>query len=119
MAKNSNDFDGFYAAYFTGAFGSSIAILTFLNGRIAGADIGGGLYDGKYELAKGVNTVQCEVEFVLRAGNQSITGATSQSEPVRVKVPLELPSIIDPNGVHLIKTPIGAINARFEKLRGY
>jgi hypothetical protein len=115
----SAEFEGFYAFYFTGATGSSFGLLTFKKGIIVGVDVGGGKYDGTYTLDTEHMTARCIVDFVLTLGNQSITGAMAVTEPIRISVPVVLPIRIDPTTHHRIETPIGPINARFERLRGY
>ena len=119
MTHAPNSIEGFYATYLTGAMGSSFAIFTFREGKIAGADIGAGKYDGTYTVDPKTNLVHCLIDFVLPVGQPSITGAMAQAEPLRLKVPLALPSTIDPKEVFRIETPIGPVNARLEKIRGF
>lgn len=117
MPTISGSIEGFYATYFTGAMGSSLAIFAFKNGGIAGADLGGGKYDGTFTVDSNTGMVHCSVDFVMSLGQQSITGATAVNEPIKINVPLALPSTIDPKEIFRIETPIGPINARFEKIR--
>lgn len=119
MIASPNSIEGFYAVYLTGAMGSSFAMFTFREGNIAGADVGGGKYDGTYTVDPKTEMVHCLIEFILPIGQPSITGAVAQAEPMKLKVPLVLPTTIDPQQVHLVETPIGPVNAKLEKIRGF
>jgi hypothetical protein len=110
--------DGIYAAYFTGAVGSSIGMFLFKDGIIAGADAGGGRYDGDFNLTEDNQHIEGMVRFMLPIGNQSITGAIAEAEPIAIEVLLKLPTEFNRNDVHRIETPLGPINAKFEKIRG-
>ncbi len=110
--------NGFYAAYFTGEIGSSIGMFVFKDGVIAGADAGGGKYDGSYNVVDEGRFVECTVKFILPIGNQSITGATATTEPISIDVPIKLPTDFNRTDVHRIETGLGAINAKFEKIKG-
>jgi len=110
--------DGFYAAYFAGATGNSIAIFVFKDGIVTGADAGGGRYDGAYTAAGDGLYIDAKINFSLPIGNQSITGAAATVEPLAIEVPLRLPIEFNRNDVHRIETPIGPINAKFDKIRG-
>jgi hypothetical protein len=112
-------FDGFYATYLTGAMGSTFAVFTFFDANVVGADAGGGKYDGTYTVDEINNTVHCVINFRLSPGQISITGAFAGEGPIDLTVPLALPIPIDPSEVYRIDTPIGPINAKFEKIRNY
>ncbi len=111
--------DGFYVAYFTGAAGNSYGMFVFREGVVTGADAGGGRYDGEYQLSKDGTKVEGKIKFFLTAGNASITGAQAGSEPISIEVPIQLPVEIDRADVYRIETPIGPINAKFDKVRGF
>lgn len=110
--------DGFYVAYFTGATGSSFGMFVFRDGLVVGADAGGGRYDGTYAVTAEGKQIEAVIKFTLPVGNFSITGATAQTEPISVEVPLKLPAEFNRMDVHRIETPIGPINAKFDKVRG-
>lgn len=109
-------FDGFYAGYFTGFVGYSVGVFVFKEGIVVGADGGGGKYDGEYNLAEDGKHIQAKMRFTLPVGHPSITGLSAGPAPM--EVPLSLPIEINSNEVHRIQTPIGPINAKFEKIRG-
>ena len=109
--------DGIYSAYFTGVHGNSIAMFVFKDRLITGADVGGGLYEGHFDLTEDGKNIDARITFTLTIGGQSITGASAADEPVRVEVPLRLPGEINKEDTFRIETPIGPINAKFQKLR--
>jgi len=109
--------NGFYVAYFTGATGSSMGMFIFQDGAIAGADAGGGRYDGSYKLVDSGASIEGIIKFILTIGNQSITGAAATSEPISIDVPIKLPTDFNRSDVHRIETELGPINAKFEKVR--
>ena len=110
--------DGFYTAYFTGIAGQSIGMFVFIDGKIAGADAGGGRYDGTYTASEDGKHIVADVRFSMSAGGMSITGATSGAAPMSVPMKLMLPIDLQPHQVHRLETPIGPVNAKFEKIRG-
>jgi hypothetical protein len=119
VEQSQSKIDGIYAAYFTGAVGSSIGIFLFKEGIIAGADAGGGKYDGYFNQTEDDQHIEGIVQFMLPIGNQPITGAIAEAEPISIEVSLKLPTEINRNDVHRIETPLGPINAKFEKIRGF
>jgi hypothetical protein len=116
--EKATPLDGFYAAYFTGATGNSIGMFVFKEGVVVGADAGGGRYDGTYAMTPDNRFVAGVIHFSMPVGNLSITGVSAQSEPINIDVPLRLPVDFNRNDVHRIDTPIGPLNAKFEKIRG-
>lgn len=114
----NQNFDGFYISYMTGRTGNTLALFVFSNGVIAGADMGGGIYDGKYSVDEGTSMAHLTITFVLPAGNSSITGKSADMEPIRIKVPLELPVPTPSDSIFELNTPLGPLNTRFERIRG-
>jgi hypothetical protein len=120
MANSGDDsFDGFYAGYFTGSMGNSMGLFVFKDGIVVGADAGKGRYDGEYVLTDGGNYISAKINFQLPVGGSTITGMSAQAAPLAIEVPLRLPTKFSPQDVHRIETPIGPINAKFDKLRGF
>jgi len=109
--------DGIYSVYMAGADGLSFAVLMFRDNIIAGADGGGGIYDGNYSIQDGQLTGQ--IKFTLPIGGASITGASASGEPLIFDVPIQLPVSFDPEEFFRIETPVGPVNAKFEKIRGF
>ena len=117
-SKKPSKIEGFYAAYFTGVMGSTLGMLVFRDGIVVGADAGGGRYDGTYKSVEDDGFIEGVIKFGMPIGAQSITGAAATSEPLSINVPIKFPTEFNRNDVHTIQTPIGAINAKFEKIRG-
>lgn len=65
--------EGIYTAYLTGAAGQGMATFVFRDGKIAGADIAGLTFSGRYEV-KGAMLIG-EVQYRIPAESISITGA--------------------------------------------
>lgn len=115
--QNGTEFDGFYAAYFTGVAGNSLGLFAFSDGSITGVDVGDGQYKGNYKISVDGRFVVGNVEFLIPVGSHSIVGAKAETEPLTMNVPIKLPIAIDPEEVHRIETPAGPVNAKFRKLR--
>ncbi|WP_075996532.1 hypothetical protein [Salaquimonas pukyongi] len=109
--------DGFYVSYFTGSTGSSIGMFMFKDGTIVGADAGGGVYDGTYVVDETGKNLTGQITFRIHQGGQSITGASAPSGPISVDIPIVLPTEFTRHDVHTIQTPLGPVNAKFEKIR--
>ncbi len=60
--------DGFYRIVFTGAHGSGFGILVLRDGYVAGADVGGALYDGQYKLNESGDHLVIDVTMRAPAG---------------------------------------------------
>lgn len=103
--------DGIYTAYMTGKTGQGMAMFVFRDGSIAGADMAGLTFSGKY--TKENDRVKGHVEYRMPANSVSITGAAFEKPSDVISVPIDLPDQIDPNEVYQINTPIGPLNARF------
>jgi hypothetical protein len=105
-----------YAAYLSGAAGKSLALFYIGDGVIAGVDVGGVVYDGHatYETD---GSLQGAVSFTAPAGTPLITGISGPTSPTVVSIPLSLPEGFADGRVTRIETPMGPLNARFEKIR--
>jgi hypothetical protein len=79
------------------------------------SDDGSDIYDGAYKTERD-GSMEGAVEFVLPPGVALITGAPAEA-PTRVSVRLYLPAGFDDGRTVAIETPLGPVNARFEKLK--
>ena len=114
-----DDVEGFYVGYFSGATGNSMGMFVFRDGVVAGADIGGGLYNGKYSIEPAPDEkVAVTLTFFLPTGHLTITGITADAQPLSVEMNFDLPVQFDKDAIHRIETPLGAINAKLDKVRG-
>jgi len=104
-----------YIAYLTGSGGQSIGLFYVGGGVIAGIDVGAMQYDGSYSTTQD-GSLAGTLNYVVPAGANLITGP---SAPTPMKVPLELrlPAGFADGRVVSINTPLGPVNAKFEKLK--
>jgi hypothetical protein len=108
--------EGIYVMYFTGSVGSGEALLMLKNGTIAGADTGGGIYDGSYTPEAG-GTLDVSVRLTLPPGTSLVTGASVGVTPMVIDLPAKLPKNFGNGQAIALKTPTGPINVLFKKLR--
>lgn len=104
-----------YVAYFTGVAGQSIGLFYIGDGMLVGVDVATMQYDGSYQ-TKPDGSLEGAVEYVLPAGASLITGAPA-SVATRVSVKLTLPADFSDGRVITIETPLGPVNAKFEKVK--
>lgn len=107
-------FSGFYLAYFSAEFGNSIGIFVITDHEIVGADLGGGMYDGSFEIEDGSAVGQ--VRFRTNKGGQTITGA-SNDLPISHEVSFKFALPLEAPEYHELETLTGPVNVRFEKIR--
>jgi hypothetical protein len=107
--------DGIYIAYMTAALGYSAILFVLRNGRMTGADLGGGTYTGSYtvdgEKLSGI------AEVSLAANSTSITGAQAGSAGLSFAIPFEIKSTEIGKGYITLQTPNGPANAAIVKLQ--
>lgn len=109
--------DGIYSAYLAGTAGNSFGMFVLKEGVIAGADAGGGIYDGNYSLADDGQSWMGSISFTLPVGSTTITGQIAAQEPVKIDVPIKLPLNFASSDFVRIETPTGPLNARFVLVR--
>jgi hypothetical protein len=105
-----------YVAYFTGVAGQSIGLFYIGDGLLIGIDVATMQYEGDYT-TKPDGSMEGAVEYVLPAGVSLITGAPAGVAPTRITTALNFPANFDDGRVITIETPLGPVNARFEKLK--
>lgn len=99
--------------YFTGMQGSSLAFFYFGNGVIAGWDVGNGEYRGSYEL-NDTGSYSISIEILIPQDTATITGLRS-SQSMRIPYILTAPQDFLNGAVLRLESPVGLVNARFEK----
>ena len=107
--------NGFYLVYATGRAGHSTLVVVMHNGVLVGADVGGLKYNGT--IKEDGAGYACSVVYVVPPGAVLITGAPAPTAPLRVPVSFNLPKSFADGRVIGIETPMGPINAKFEKIR--
>lgn len=105
-----------YIAYFTGIAGQSIGLFYIGDGLLVGVDVATMQYSGSYK-TKRDGSLEGVVEYVLPAGASLITGAPAGVAPTRVTTKLTLPVDFADGRVVTIDTPLGPVNAKFEKVK--
>ena len=105
-----------YVAYFSGVAGQSLGFFYIGDGVVAGINSGTTQYDGTYTEQED-GSLAAAVQYVVPAGTNLITGAASGTSPMRIPLNLSFPRGFDDGRYITIDTPLGAVNARFEKMR--
>ncbi len=105
-----------YVAYFTGVAGQSIGLFYIGDGLLIGIDVATMQYEGAYT-TKPDGSIEGAVEYVLPAGASLITGAPAGVAPTRITTALNFPADFADGRVITIETPLGPVNAKFEKLK--
>jgi hypothetical protein len=105
-----------YTAYLTGIAGTSVGLFLIGDGVLAGADVGGLIYDGQMSptVDGGLEGI---VKFLVPAGTQLISGLTATQDQ-KFEVQVKLPAGFDDGKtVTRIDTPAGPVNASFVGIR--
>lgn len=104
-----------YHAFITGSAGSNIVLLYIDDKVIAGVDAGAGQYRGTVQhLPSG--GLRARLEIVATPGNPLLTGGVAPVGMPPISFEVELPpGFGDGRQTILINTPLGPVNARFEK----
>jgi hypothetical protein len=108
--------NGIYALYMTGGANVTFGLFLLKDGVIAGADAGGGLYDGTFTVRPDGSGADGKVTLVVPPATTLITGSVSDDWR-RLEVPLSLTKDFDKGQPTLIHTPTGPVNVIFRKLR--
>ncbi|MGY3588509.1 hypothetical protein ACVIGB_002532 [Bradyrhizobium sp. USDA 4341] len=105
-----------YAAYLTGVAGQTIGLFYIGDGVLAGVDVGMMKYEGNYVVSED-GSLDGTLTYILPPGVPLITGAPPATGLTRVNMKLDLPSNFADGRVVTIDTPLGRVNAKFEKLK--
>ncbi len=101
---------GFYKMEYTGHQGQGAGAITFVDGKIAGIDVGGGEYRGEYsQSSDGSTTGFADMSFPN--GGVLVTGATIPRGSPPMRIPFSVNG--DASGQILrIETPAGPVSLR-------
>lgn len=105
-----------YVAYLTGVAGQSVGLFYIGDGLIAGVDVATMQYNGTYR-TNDDGSLDGNVEYVLPPNVSLITGSPPGVAPAKVSLKLILPKGFYDGRTIKIETPLGPVNARFEKLK--
>jgi hypothetical protein len=81
-----------------------------------GADVSGGLYDGKYVPNADKRHVDATLKLTMPAGVALVTGAPASQQTSTQEFPLSLPADLDEKTIQ-VQTPTGPVNFKFKKIR--
>ena len=109
--------EGFYAIYYTGVAGTGFGLFVLSKGVITGVDVGGGTYDGEYQVDRESGTLDGELKFNVPPGLPLVTGHPAQAEAFILKIPLKLPVNLGGEQPMTVQTPTGPVNVVMKKLR--
>ena len=105
-----------YIAYLTGVAGQSIGLFYIGDGVLAGVDVATMQYGGAYK-TNDDGSLEGDVEYVLPPNVSLITGSPPGLAPTKISLKLTLPNGFHDGRTIKIDTPLGPVNARFEKLK--
>lgn len=106
---------GFYSVSYGGQAGLGMALLALHGGKIVGADVAGGLYDGTYIEAR--ERLSINVSVTVPPGVILVTGAAAQTAPYTFQINAVLPASFGGGAPVQVPTPTGLVTATFKKLR--
>jgi hypothetical protein len=117
VAGNTAVLRALYIVYMTAQAGSSIGLFYIGDGIIAGVDMVGVRYDGRYVIDPESKELRGSVDFVMPALSHLITGESAGLKPQSMTFPITLPEDFSTKDYVTIDTPSGPLNAKFEKTR--
>ncbi len=109
--------DGFYRVAFTGAHGSGLGLLVLSRGVVAGADIGGVIYDGTYSEEASGSYVNLQLTMRAPAGSTLVQTGISLASPTDIPMQIRLPHDLAGGAPILLETPLGRVNVIVTKIR--
>lgn len=108
--------DGIYALSFRGAASFGMGVIALRDGVIAGADVGGVIYDGTYN--ETAQDVTLDIEMTVPPGVSLVQGTaprpTSYHVPFHAIIPKQA---IETNEPVLVDLPPGPMNVIIRRLR--
>lgn len=107
--------DGFYVTYVAARAGTAIILWVIRGTIMVGVDAGGLKYDGELQVTP--TGFHCSIVYLIPAGASLITGTPVIAESQRIPLEFDLPKDFANGQVVSILTPLGPVNAKFEKLR--
>ena len=107
--------EGFYVAYLAGRSGTSMLLFVIRGTTFVGVDIGGLKYDGS--ILQTDAGLKCTIVYVIPAGAPVITGSPPPASEQRIPLEFVLPNNFANGETIGIATPLGPVNAKFQKLR--
>lgn len=107
--------DGIYVGYVTGTEGYSAILFVLRNGRLTGADVGGGTYSGAYDVLE--DRISGTAIATMVPNSQTITGTQVGPDGYTFSVPFEIRFEDIGRGYIVLQTPNGNVSAAIRKLQ--
>lgn len=111
--------EGFYSIVFTGIDGSGAGMLVLDTGRVIGADVGGGTYDGTYEFNEDTRMLDVDVTITIPEGHWSVTGKQAVGAPLSMTVKASLRRDLGAEQPMRLETSDGPVNVVFKMIRDF
>ncbi len=105
---------GFYRMDFAGATGQGTGAIAFVDGKVAGLDVGGGVYDGRYEETG--DKIAGSVNLAFPSGGVTVTGAVIAAGAPPMNIPFHVDVANAEGTVLTVMTPVGPVNIRLTKV---
>jgi hypothetical protein len=105
---------GFFKMDYTGATGQGTGAIAFADGKVAGLDVGGGVYVGTYQEIG--DKVAGSVDLSFPAGGLMVTGAVVPPGSPPMNIPFEADAGNEAGVVLTVTTPVGPVNIRLTKI---
>jgi hypothetical protein len=110
--------DGFFRIAFTGVAGSGLGILALRSGSIAGADVGGAIYDGVYTENPATGEININVTMVAPSGTTPVQTGVPLTAPISVPITAVVAEAdLNSEKPTLLQSPLGPVNVVFRKIR--
>lgn len=109
--------DGMYGIEFAAAGGSGKGALVMQNGRVFGADEGGGKYDGEYEFDPATGLAALRIKVTMPPGGYSVLGIQHPYE-WSLDLTASLDPRVDQGQVRVVSKEVGqSVDATYRYLR--
>ncbi len=108
--------EGMYEIAFSGTNDSGMGALILENGRVYGADLAGGKYDGDYEYNRLTGMIESKIKVTIPPGVGTVQGIPPQPFEFAFNVEAKFPRGTEDTIIQ-VKTDAGPVNVRIRFLR--
>jgi hypothetical protein len=115
----SDPIDGFYAVKMSGDEGQGYALIVFKDGTVTGVDPLGVRFDGGYGASTEDGFYEVDIKVTVPPNGMVIQGVSTGQAGLVYNVSMSLPADFAKRDYLRVETPLGAVNAKFERLRGF
>ena len=110
--------EGFYKVDYQGLFGLGVAVVALDTGIVAGADMMGGIYDGRYVWNERTQLLDVELSVQIPGGVHIVQGKVAPPEGMQIEVECSFPREPDNMPVAAV-TSEGPVGVRVHFLRNF